>query len=211
MNSYVYKDNLKGERVWGKLLAVYCACLIISNVLAARVFCLGPFTLPCAVVIFPVVYIINDLMAEIFPLAKVRKGIMMAFILNAVAVLFYEIAILLPGYGDTAFAEVLGSSWRVLIASFIAYLVGSNLNALVMNKMHNKFGEKGLFFRCMLSTVVGEFLDALIFITIAFYGTMDNQTLLTMIIAQACFKIAYELVVFPLTGVIINKTKKALI
>lgn len=205
--NYGYRESIKGEKLWAILLALYCACLIISNVLAAKVFALGPFTLPCAVIIFPVVYILNDVMAEIFPLAKVRKGIFVAFGLNLLAVICYEIAIILPGYGENVFAAVLGSSWRVLIASFLAYLVGSNLNAFIMNRMHSKSGEKLLFIRCVSSTIVGETIDAFIFISIAFYGVMDTPVLLTMICAQALFKILYEVVIYPATHVVIRKVK----
>ena len=204
---YKYNENFKGERLWAILLSIYCACLIISNVLAAKVFALGPFTLPCAVIIFPIVYILNDVLAEIFPLARVRKGILLGFGLNLLAVICFEVAIVLPGYGENVFAEVLGSSWRVLLASFVAYLVGSTCNATIMSRMHTRAGEKRLFFRCFLSTVVGEGLDAILFIAIAFYGTMDNITLLIMIGAQAAFKILYEVVVFPLTNAVIKKVK----
>lgn len=210
MNTFKYRASLKSERMWGVLLAAYCACLIISNVLACKVFLLGPLTLPCGVIIFPVVYILNDVMAEIFPLNQVRRGILMAFAMNLLAVICYEIAIILPGFGDNVFAEVLGSSWRTLLASFTAYLVGSNVNAWVMNTMHNKFGERHLFLRCTVSTVMGEFLDACIFIGIAFYGVMDNKTLLTMILGQATFKTLYEVVMYPATRVIIARIKKEL-
>jgi hypothetical protein len=132
----------------------------------------------------------------------------MAFGLNLLAVICYEIAIILPSYGENMFASVLGSSWRVLIASFLAYLVGSNVNATIMNRMHNGSGERLLFVRCITSTIAGETLDAFIFISIAFYGTMDNSVLFTMICAQALFKILYEAIVFPLTNVVIKKVKK---
>lgn len=208
--SYEYRFSWKSARLWSIFLAAYCACLIISNVLASKVFGLGPFTLPCAVIIFPVVYILNDMMAELFPLDQVRRGILMAFGLNLLAVICYEIAIILPGYGENVFATVLGSSWRVLIASFLAYLVGSNFNAWIMAKLHARHGDSKLFYRCVLSTIVGETLDAIIFIGIAFMGTMDNKTLLTMIAAQASFKILYEVIVYPLTRKLINKAKTTL-
>lgn len=211
MEHFNYKASLKSERMWGVLLAAYCACLIISNVLACKVFLLGPFTMPCGVIIFPVVYILNDVMAEVFPLNQVRKGILLAFALNLLAVVCYEIAIILPGFGENLFAEVLGSSWRTLAASFTAYLVGSNVNAWIMNKMHNKFGEKHLFLRCVVSTIVGEHLDAIIFIGIAFFGVMDTNTLLMMILGQAIFKTLYEIVMYPVTRVIIKRIKTELI
>lgn len=208
MNDW-YREN-KYSKLWGILLSIYCACLIISNVLASKVFLLGFVVMPCGVIIFPVVYILNDMMAEIFPLERVRKGIFLAFGLNLLAVICYEIAIMLPGLGENVFATVLGSSWRVLIASFTAYLVGSNMNAFIMHRMHKRDGEARLFSRCIFSTIVGEFMDAVIFITIAFFGTMPTDQLLVMIAGQAIFKTLYEIVVFPATNVIIRKTKARL-
>ena len=205
-----YKASLKSERMWGVLLAAYCACLIISNVLASKVFAMGPLTLPCGVIIFPVVYIINDVMAEIFPLYQVRKGILLAFVLNALAVVCYEIAIILPGFGENVFAEVLGSSWRTLVASFVAYLVGANVNAWIMSRMHHRFGERHLFARCVISTIIGEHLDAFAFITIAFFGVMDTSTLLMMIVGQAAFKTLYEVLMYPVTRVVIERIKHEL-
>lgn len=208
--TYIYHEDIRSERLWAILLSIYCCCLIISNVLASKIALLGSITLPCGVLIFPVVYILNDMMAELFPLAKVRKGIFLAFGLNLLAVVLYEIAIVMPGLDNGAFGAVLGSSWRVLLASFTAYLVGSNMNALIMSKLHHKDGDKNLFLRCISSTIVGEFLDALIFIAIAFYGTMDNSVLLVMILSQAVFKILYEAVIYPVTRYVINRAKTSL-
>lgn len=195
------------ERLWGVLLAAYCACLIISNVLAAKVFVLREVVLPCGVIIFPVVYILNDMLAELFDWARVRKGILFAFGLNLLATVCIEIACFLPGIGENLFAEVLGSSWRVLIASFAAYLIGTNSNAWIMHLMHEKDGDKRLFNRCLFSTIVGEFLDALVFIYIAFYGTLPTGAIASMILAQAGFKIIYEAVAFPLTRLAIKKAR----
>lgn len=207
MEQYNYKPNLKSEHLWGVLLAMYCACLIISNVLASKVFMFFFVAMPCGVIIFPIVYILNDIMAEIFPLEKVRKGILLAFGLNLLAVVCYEIAIALPGMGENIFGVLLGSSWRVLGASFLAYLVGSNCNAFIMSKMHATDGDKRLFSRCILSTLVGETLDATIFIGVVFLGSMSGVTLLTMIAGQAIFKTLYEIVVYPVTKSAITRIK----
>lgn len=210
MKPYSYKESIKSEHLWGILLALYCACLIISNVLASKVFALGPLTLPCGVILFPVVYILNDVLAEVYPLAKVRKGIFIGFGLNLLAVVCFEIAVILPGYGDNIFGQLLGSSWRVLLASFAAYLVGSSVNAQIMNHMHTRDGEKFLFWRCVASTVIGESIDALIFCSIAFAGLMPIKVLVIMIASQAAIKTLYEILVFPATRKIIQKVKTTL-
>lgn len=193
------------------LTGVFCTCLIISNILASKTFTFYDIVLPCAVIIFPVIYIVNDVLAEIYGYSKARKVIFLGFILNLLAVICYNISILLPApvyyTGSEAFSTVLGSTGRVLLASFTAYMIGSLVNAYLMTYLKKK-AEKYLFFRCITSTLCGEGLDAIIFITIAFYGTMPLMVLLTMIIAQALFKTIYEIVVYPLTRYVIHYVRR---
>lgn len=190
------------------LTGTFVACLLVSNVLAAKTFTLGPVVLPTAVIIFPVVYIVNDVLAEVYGYQKTKRIIYLGFALNLLAVIAYAIAIKLPApvfatEGAAAFAVTLGSTGRLLIASFAAYLVGSLLNALVMVKMKKSL-SKYLMLRCITSTFVGEGLDALVFISIAFGGTMPVKELAIMIVAQATFKTVFELIVFPVTKVVIK-------
>lgn len=191
------------------LTGVFVACLLISNIMAAKTFTVGNVVLPTAVIIFPVVYIVNDVLAEIYGFAKARNIIILGFALNLLAVVCYTVAIKLPApvfatESAEAFALTLGQTWRMLFASVSAYLVGSLLNAFVMVRMKEKLKDK-LMFRCIASTFIGEGVDALIFITIAFVGTMPLTTLATMILAQATFKTVFEMVVYPVTKIVINK------
>lgn len=197
------------------LVTVYVACLLISNVTAVKTFSLGPFNLPAAVLLFPVVYIVNDLLAEVYGFKKAKNAIYLGFILNLFMVLYFTLAIVLPAgpfFGDQeAFATILGSTPRMLIASLAAYLVGSTLNAKILVSMRDASKSDGnfaLFARCITSTFVGELCDSLIFITIAFFGSMPIKQILMMVIIQAAFKTLYELVVFPVTNVIIKKVRK---
>lgn len=203
------KKNLTITQLYQILTGVFVACLLVSNVLAAKTFTLGSVILPTAVIIFPIVYIVNDVLAEIYGFRKARNIILLGFVLNAFAVAAYSIAILLPAPdfaadGAAAFATVLGSTWRLLLASFAAYLVGSFVNAFVMVRMKERL-QKQLMLRCVLSTLIGEGLDALIFISIAFAGTMPLTDLLIMIIAQAMFKTVFEILFYPLTRATIKK------
>lgn len=203
------KKNLTKTELYQILTGVFVACLLVSNVLAAKTFTLGSVILPTAVIIFPIVYIVNDVLTEIYGFRKARNIILLGFVLNAFAVAAYSIAIILPAPifaadGAAAFATVLGSTWRLLAASFAAYLVGSFVNAFVMVRMKERL-QRQLMLRCVLSTLIGEGLDALIFITIAFAGTMPLGDLFTMVVAQAMFKTAFEIVFYPLTRVTIKK------
>lgn len=197
------------ENLFAILAGVFCACLIISNILAFKTFTVLGVTLPAAVIIFPVVYVTNDMLAELFGFKKARIVIFTGFLLNVLAVTAYKVAIILPApvffEGQEAFQTVLNNAPRVLIASLFAYLVGSLVNAKIMQVMRQK---SQLFTRCSLSTLCGEGLDAIIFISIAFYGTMPISSLVIMIFSQAIFKTLYEIAVYPLTKIFIQKAKR---
>lgn len=199
---------MKKNDVFAILSGVFCASLIVSNILAFKTFEVFQIVLPTAVILFPIVYITNDVLAEVFGYPKARQVILTGFCINLVAVLVYNAAIALPApayfTGQEAFRAVLGNTLRVLAASMAAYLVGSLANARIMEQMKN---GKSLMGRCVLSTLIGESLDALIFITIAFAGTMPMQELLQMVIAQAAFKTIYEILFYPITKKVICKVK----
>lgn len=196
--------------LYATLTGVFTACLIISNIIAGKTFDFFSFTLPCGVIIFPVIYIVNDVLAEVYGYKKARRVILLGFLMNLVAVICYNITIALPApvffENSDAFSIVLGSTLRLLVASFLAYLVGSLVNAKLMVYL-KKWDEDRLFVRCILSTLFGEGLDALIFITIGFLGTMPVEALMLMIIAQALFKTIYEIIVYPLTRHVIDRVK----
>lgn len=205
---------MKKSDLYTVLTSVFVGALLISNIIAFKLFEVAGVLLPVAVIVFPVVYIINDVLAEIYGFKKARQAILLGFAVNLMAVIFYNIAIALQApvwfEGSAAFELVLSNSLRVLIASFAAYLVGTTLNSYVMVKMrrNNPAGSKGLFNRAVLSTLVGESVDAMIFIFIAFVGTMPLTALLTMILSQAIFKTVYEILVFPVTKVVIHQVGK---
>lgn len=204
-------ENISKTELYAMLTGVFTACLIVSNIIAGKTFDFFSFTLPCGVVIFPVIYIVNDVLAEVYGYEKAKKVILLGFFMNLVAVICYNITILLPApaffENSEAFSIVLGSTFRLLIASFAAYLVGSLVNARLMVYLKKKDEDK-LFFRCIASTLAGEGLDAIIFIFIGFIGTMPFEELLLMIVAQALFKTIYEIIVYPLTRYVIVRVKK---
>jgi hypothetical protein len=203
-------ENLTKTELYAMLTGVFTASLIISNIIAGKTFDFFSVVLPCGVIIFPIIYIVNDVLAEVYGYEKARKVILLGFLMNLVAVICYNITILLPApvffENSDAFGVVLGSTLRLLIASFIAYLAGSLVNAKLMVVL-KKWNEEKLFFRCILSTLFGEGLDAIIFITIGFLGTMPVEALIIMIVAQALFKAVYEMIVYPLTRYVIGSVK----
>lgn len=202
--------DLTKTDLYAILVGIFCAGLIISNIIASKTFEFFWITLPCGVIIFPLIYIVNDVFAECYGFKKARRAIYLGFFMNLIAVICYNVTMFLPApayfTGDSAFHTVLGSTLRLLVASFAAYLIGSLINAKLMVYLKGKYENK-LFFRCISSTFAGEGMDALIFITIGFLGTMPVSALLTMIVAQALFKTAYEVVVYPLTRHVIHNVK----
>lgn len=202
--------DLTKTDLYAILVGIFCAGLIISNIIASKTFEFFWITLPCGVIIFPLIYIVNDVLAECYGFKKARRAIYLGFFMNLIAVICYNVTMFLPApayfTGDSAFHTVLGSTLRLLVASFAAYLIGSLINAKLMVYLKGKYENK-LFFRCISSTFAGEGMDALIFITIGFLGTIPVSALLTMIVAQALFKTAYEVVVYPLTRHVIHNVK----
>lgn len=197
---------MKKNNLYAVLSGVFCAALIVSNIISFKTFELFGIVLPTAVIIFPIVYITNDVLAEVYGYQMAKRVIWTGFAMNAVAVLAYTVAIALPApvffEGQEAFAYVLGNTFRAFCASMAAYIVGSLVNAKIMEKMK---GKSGLMTRCVASTAAGEGLDAFIFITIAFIGTMPLASMAQMIVAQAVFKTLYEVVCYPVTKRVIAR------
>lgn len=187
------------------LLSLYCVALVVSNIISNRTFEIGSFMLPSAVIVFPVVYIINDVLTECYGFKMASKAIWTAFGLNLMAVVFFNIAVNLPTTIDySSYNIVLGNTLKPLVASVLAYLIGSFVNAKIMDTLRS---HKSLMLRCVLSTLFGETIDATIFISIMFIGIMDFKVVCTMIITQAIVKTLYEIVVYPVTKKAIKTIK----
>ena len=204
---------MKTTRTFTALSILFVTCLLVSNVLACKMISVWVLTLPAAVIIFPISYIVNDAISELYGFQKAKFTIYAGFIMNAIMVLAFTVASAIPApvwwENQGAFEAILGNTGRVLLASFIAYLVGSLLNSKVMVAMRDRAQNgKGLFLRCITSTLVGETVDACIFISIAFFGTMDGKSLLTVIVSPAAFKVVYEIIIYPITRIVIGKLKE---
>lgn len=191
---------------------VFCTCLIVSNLLAAKIFMLGSLALPAAVIIFPVSYIINDCIAEVWGFRRARFIIWTGFAMNFLAAALGQIAVFLPAApfwdGAAHFNYMFGLAPRIAAASFLAFLAGSFLNAYVMSRM--KVASKGRHFslRAIASTLVGEGVDSLIFFPFAFAGILPFSAMLPMMLAQTALKTLYEILVLPLTVRVVNYVKR---
>jgi len=196
------------------LMAVaFTVCLISSNLFATKIFSLGwGVNLPGAVVIFPISYILNDCLTEVWGYRKARLVIWTAFAANLFVVLVGQAVVWLPSAsfweGGEHFDYMFNMAPRVAFASLLAFLAGSTMNSLVLSKM--KVADNGRRFglRAILSSVAGELLDSLIFMPIAFYGA-PLKALGTMLLFQVSFKILYEIAILPVTSVVVRKVKES--
>ena len=194
------------------LMAVlFAVCLITSNLLATKVFAIGErIVLPCAVLIFPISYILNDCFTEVYGYRKARLVIWTAFAMNFFVVLFGQIAVWLPAagfwQGGEHFDFVFKMAPRVAAGSLLAFLLGSTLNALVLSKMKVASKGRGFGWRAILSSLAGEMCDSLVFMPIAFWGT-PVKVLAGMMLVQVSFKVLYEIVILPLTTVAVRRLK----
>ena len=193
---------------------VFVTCLLLSNLIAGKMWAVTEsITLPAAVILFPLTYIIGDVFTEVYGFRKARTVIWLGFGCSFFAVMIYLLTIALPhpGYWENqdAYAIVMGTTPRVAVASFAGYLFGEFSNSIVLSKMKVATKGKRLWVRTILSTVVGEGLDSVIFITIAFWGTMDNAVVLQMILFQYLFKVGYEALFTPVTYLVVKAVKKA--
>jgi queuosine precursor transporter len=195
--------------IFGMLFTV---CLIVANIVGQKLITVGGIDITAGLLIFPITYILNDLIAEVWGYRKMRLIIWSAFMLNFFAVLVFRISIWAPASPhfqfQQAFKIVLHNSERIAVASFIAFLFGSFLNAYVMSKM--KIMQRGRNFsvRAVVSTIVGEGADSLVFFTIAFTGIISRHQLILLILTQTALKTAYEIVALPLTNYVVNRVKK---
>lgn len=192
---------------------LFCVCLIASNLLETKIVQLGSYSMTAGFIVFPISYILNDCIAEVWGYKKARLVIWMGFAMNFFVVALGGIACALPAApfweGEEAFQFVFGLAPRIAVASLAAFLVGSFINAMIMSKM--KITSKGRHFswRAILSTLGGEGADSLIFFPLAFGGLMPGSELLKLMILQVSAKTLYEVVALPLTIRVVNHVKKA--
>lgn len=202
----------KGYRYFHGVAMLLVACLLIGNTLAAKIIILGGFTLPAGILCFPVAYIVNDCLTEVYGYERTRGVIWWGFICLALMSLFYYCATLLtpaPFWTDQpAFARLFGIAPRIAIASFTAFLVGSFLNSYIMSIMKIKTKGKRLWTRTIGSTIVGEGADSIIFNCIAFLGVFKFEDVLQIALSGFVLKTLYEIVMTPFTYIAVGWLKR---
>ena len=191
---------------------LFNVCLIAANLLETKVIQIGSLTVTAGLLVFPISYIINDCIAEVWGFKKARLIIWSGFAMNFFVVALGLIAVAIPAApfweGEEHFDFVFGKAPRIVAASLMAFLVGSFLNAYVMSKM--KVASRGRHFsaRAILSTLAGETADSLIFFPVAFGGIIAWRELLIMMCIQIILKSMYEVIILPVTIRVVKAIKK---
>ncbi len=199
---------------------LFCVCLITANVLETKQLSFGPVNLTAGIIVFPVSYIINDVVCEVWGYQRTRMLIWMGFAMNFLFVIFGAIADWIPGapywHGDEGFHVIFGLAPRITLASFIAFIAGSFINAYVMSKMKLAAKEKDgqdrnyarkFSARAVWSTVFGELTDSIIFFPLALGGVIPWEEMPSLMISQVTLKTLYEIIVLPVTLRVVKYTK----
>ena len=201
----------KYSTLFVRLVAVYITSLMISNILAVKQFAILGFSLPAAVIIFPVVYILSDIFSECYGYTASRNSRYLAFACNLLMSVMFMIGIALPAAesfaGQDAMTLILGNTPRMLVASFAGFLLGDFMNDRIFKAMKAKHPDstKGFKLRAILSSLVGESCDSLLFYPIAFAGVLPVAMMVQMGILQVVVKVAYETIISPITKMIADK------
>jgi uncharacterized integral membrane protein (TIGR00697 family) len=193
------------------LAGLFVTCLLTANVIATKLVMIGGLVLPAGVVIFPLSYVVGDVLTEVYGYGAARRVIWLGFACNLIMVVAIWLAGELPPApfwkGQAAYAEVFAQTPRLLLASFLAYLAGEFANSYVLAKMKIATDGRWLWTRTVGSTIVGQGLDSLVFVLLAFAGLVPLSALGGIIVAQWLVKVAYEAAATPLTYVVVRWLK----
>ena len=191
---------------------LFCVCLITANVLETKQIAIGPANLTGGLLVFPVSYIINDCVCEVWGYRKTRLLIWMGFAMNAFFVVMGALCDAIPGapywHNEEGFHAVFGLAPRIACASFVAFLCGSFVNAYVMSRMKIADGGRHFSLRAIWSTVLGESADSVIFFPLALGGVVPITELPKLMLWQVVLKTLYEVVALPVTIRVVKALKR---
>ena len=205
------KDN-KVSVLFMLFSILFCVCLIAANVLETKQIAFGSISLTGGLIVFPVSYIINDCVCEVWGYKKTRMLIWIGFAMNFFFVTLGAICDVIPGApywtNNDGFHQIFGLAPRIAFASFLAFICGSFVNAYIMSKMKLSSGGKNFSLRAVVSTVFGESVDSIIFFPLALWGVVPTEELPWLMLWQVILKTAYEIVALPLTIRLVRYVKQ---
>jgi len=194
------------------IVVLFCGLLLISNIGATKLIQFGPIITDGGAILFPMTYILGDVLSEVYGFRRAKRAILMGFglsILAAVTFWLVQIAPAADAYtNQEAFEAVLGFVPRIVLASILGYLAGQLLNAYVLVKIKERTKEKTLWLRLIGSTVVGELADTVVFCTIAFFGVITGGEFVSYVVTGYVYKVLIEVVFLPITYPVIALVKR---
>src|SRR3989344_5163436 len=206
-------EQKESFKYYSVISTFFVATLMISNVVATKLFSLGPLIFTGGILIFPITYIFGDILTEVYGYSRSRKIIWTGFFALILMSLIYWIVGLLPpapGWqNQEAYLSILGFVPRIVLASIIGYWAGEFANSFVLAKLKLLTKGKHLWMRTIGSTIAGEGVDTALFVLIGFYGAVSGTILLVAILSSYIFKVAYEVAATPITYKIVGFLKKA--
>lgn len=192
---------------------LYVSSFLICSVLASKVIQIAVFDLPAAVIVYPLIFILDDILAEVYGYRNTRPIIWFALLCSFVQLFFLQVSVVIPPLPEwphqQAYADTLGAIPRIVLAGFIAIAFAQFINAYLLAKLKIKYHGKYLALRLTFSTFVGVSVDAVIFIIIAFWGKLASHILVVMILSQIVIKVLYQILLLPLITFVIRRLKRS--
>lgn len=201
-----------GSGIYAIIVAVFVSLLLLSNIGAVKLIAFGPIIVDGGVFLFPLVYIVGDVLSEVYGFRAARRAILLAFAMSVLAALTFWLIQISPAADDwgnqEAFEAVLGFVPRIVLASVGAFLVGQLLNSYVLVWIKARTHGRALWLRLLGSSAVGQFADTLVFCTIAFYGVISGTDFLVYVAFGFLYKTLVEVVLLPVTYAVIDAVKR---
>lgn len=193
------------------IACLYIAALMLTWVMASKMFVLGALALNASCLVYPMNHIFGDILTEVYGFNRTRRLIWMGLVVGLLYLVLTQIAIYLPPTDlktQDAFTTIYGAAPRIVIASYVAYLCCEFVNSLIISRMKLKQKANNFPLRAVASTAGAQAVDSIVFFVIAFYGTMPNKTLAMVVFTGWAVKVIYEIIALPLTTIAVRKLKK---
>ena len=205
-------SSIRGVQYLDVLIVVFVSALLVSNIGSTKIVEVGPFVFDGGTILFPIVYILADIITEVYGFKKARRAIWLGFGVMIMATAVLGVVNVLPAAESSttheAFSQIVGFIPRIVVASLSAYLVGQYLNTRIISRLKVKMQGKSYCLRSLVSSSFGQGVDTLVFATIAFWGAMSGEDFLALIGTVYLIKVGFEVVILPFSSRLVAWLKK---
>lgn len=212
MQHIMHKQQKQSFQYLMYVAMLYVTVILISNVIASKVIHIDIFELPAGVIVYPLIFILDDVLAEVYGYKHTRPIIWFALLCSVIQLIIFQISIVIPAISEwqhqTAYHEILGAIPRITIAGFVAIACAQFINAYLIAKLKLKMQGQYMAVRLVASTFAAVTVDSIIFILGAFYGVLSGKTIIIMIVSQIFVKVSYEILLLPLISAAIGWLKR---